>query len=148
MHNSTKNEILKFLGHKKNCSIGISENCLIPIQVATTVKIIDIITTIIKQLTIIWAAKRSPLPMTLAVSFEAGSWVSKTSKMTTSQIKGSTSRVYRQVAKRTPISKQVISGAMIFTDNTETIATKKRKDTFYRVLCAEPLSAVHAIPYA
>ncbi|MEO1782918.1 hypothetical protein [Enterococcus diestrammenae] len=148
MHNSTKNEILKFLGHKNNCSIGISENCLIPIQVATTVKIIDIITTIIKQLTIIWAAKRSPLPMTLAVSFEAGSWVSKTSKMTTSQIKGSTSRVYRQVAKRTPISKQVISGAMIFTDNTETIATKKRKDTFYRVLCAEPLSAVHAIPYA
>lgn len=74
MHNSTKNEILKFLGHKKNCSIGISENCLIPIQVATTVKIIDIITTLIKQLTIIWAAKLSPLPMTLAVSFEAGSW--------------------------------------------------------------------------
>lgn len=86
MHNSTKNEILKFLGHKKNCSIGISENCLIPIQVATTVKIIDIITTLIKQLTIIWAAKRSARPMTLAVSFEAGLWVSKTSKMTTSQI--------------------------------------------------------------
>ena len=86
MHPVTKNEILKFLGHKKNCSIGISESCLIPLQVATTAKIIDIITTLIKQLTIIWAAKRSAWPMTLAVSFEAGLWVSKTSKMTTSQI--------------------------------------------------------------
>lgn len=133
MYPVTKNEILKFLGHlKKNCSIGISENCLIPLQVATTVKIIDIITTLIKQLTIIWAAKLSPLPMTLAVSFEAGSWVSKTSKMTTSQIKGSTSRVCRQVAKRNPISKQVISEAMIFTDNTETIATNKANSLLLR----------------
>lgn len=93
----------------------------VPIQLATTVKIIDIIKTLTKQLTIILARKESSRANILRVTCSAGRCVSSTSATTTTQIIGRTVSVCCQVRQLNPTSKHVINGAITLTEITEII---------------------------
>lgn len=87
-----------------------------------TVRKIDSIKTEHKILIVIVALKLSPGLMTLLESHSAGLYVSNTSMMTVGHKNGKTVITSAHTCNRNPASKQVIRGAIIFTEIIEMIA--------------------------
>ena len=104
----------------------------VPIHVPSTVKNIDIKNTVHNVSTIIWALKLSSLAIIFDFIHEAGWCVNKTKITTHTHISGIDLNVFAQTLKLNPISKQVINGAIIFTDIIDIIAKNKANSFLLR----------------
>ena len=96
-----------------------------PTQVPTIVKMMDIRKTVHMMLSVITAWKLSPFCVSLEVRNAAGLYVTSTVAMTHGQRIGIIGNTCAQLSMLKPISKQVMSGAMMFIEIIESVTRKR-----------------------